>query len=95
MTKVRAHIFVSGLVQGVFFRQKTKQMAENRGVGGWVRNLDDGRVEAVFEGEETDVHALMDFCRRGPSGAKVSDVEVAFEKFLGEFKNFKVTFFNP
>jgi acylphosphatase len=92
MTKVRAHIFVSGLVQGVFFRQKTKQMAESREVGGWVRNLDDGRVEAVFEGEETDVQALVDFCRRGPSGAKVSDVKVAFEKFLGEFKNFKVTF---
>ena len=92
MTKVRAHIFVSGLVQGVFFRQKTKQMAESREVGGWVRNLEDGRVEAVFEGEETDVQALVDFCRRGPSGAKVSDVKVAFEKFLGEFKNFKVTF---
>ena len=92
MTKVRAHIFVIGLVQGVFFRQKTKQMAESLKVGGWVRNLDDGRVEAVFEGEEIDVQALVDFCRRGSSGAKVSDVKVAFEKFLGEFKNFKVTF---
>ena len=79
MTKVRAHILISGLVQGVFFRQKTKQMAESRKVGGWVRNLDDGRVEAGFEGEETDVQALVDFCRRGPSGAKVSDIEVAFE----------------
>jgi acylphosphatase len=92
MTKVRAHVFISGIVQGVFFRQKTKQQAENRDVLGWVRNLYDGRVEAVFEGEEEDVKALVDFCRKGPRGAVITNVDVAFERFAGEFRNFKVTF---
>ncbi|MGA2523202.1 MAG: acylphosphatase [Candidatus Bathyarchaeia archaeon] len=92
MTNVRAHVFVTGLVQGVFFRQKTKQQAENHGVRGWVHNLEDGRVEAVFEGEEVDVNALVDFCRNGPRGAQVTNVEVEFEMFLGEFQNFKVTY---
>jgi len=92
MGNVRAHVFVSGLVQGVFFRQKSKQQAESHGVRGWVRNLDDGRVEAVFEGAEADVKALVDFCRTGPRGAQITNVEVCFEKFLGEFQNFKVTY---
>ncbi len=92
MANVRAHVFVSGLVQGVFFRQRTKQLAEGRGVRGWVRNLEDGRVEAVFEGEDTEVNALVDFCRKGPSGAQVTKFDVEFETFLGEFRNFKVTY---
>ena len=92
MAKVRAHVYVSGMVQGVFFRQKTKQQAESRGVTGWVRNLEDGRVEAVFEGEEDAVEALVDFCRRGPYGAVVTNVEVAFEGFAGGFRNFAVAY---
>jgi acylphosphatase len=92
MAKVRVHVFVSGIVQGVFFRQKTKQQAENLGVTGWVRNLYDGRVEAVFEGEEEDVKALVDFCRKGPRGAVITNVDVTFERFVGEFRNFKVTY---
>ena len=92
MGSVRAHVFVSGLVQGVFFRQKTKQLAESHGVNGWVRNLDDGRVEAVFEGGESDVKAMVDFCRKGPRGAQITNVEVKSERFSGEFQNFKVTY---
>ncbi len=92
MANVRVHVFVSGRVQGVFFRQRTKQQAENHGVTGWVRNLDDGRVEAVFEGEENDVRALVDFCRSGPRGAAITGVDVTWEKFEGEFQNFKVTY---
>jgi acylphosphatase len=92
MGNVRAHIFVSGLVQGVFFRQKAKRQAESLGVMGWVRNLDDGRVEAVFEGGEAGVKAMVDFCRVGPQGAKITNVEVELEKFSGEFQNFKVTY---
>lgn len=92
MAKVRAHVFVSGIVQGVFFRQKTKQLAQTRRVTGWVRNLDDGRLEAVFEGEEDDVAALVDFCRKGPRGALITNVDVAFEAFSGEFQNFEVTY---
>ena len=92
MAKVRAHVFISGMVQGVFFRQRTKQQAENLGVTGWVRNLYDGRVEAVFEGEEENVKALVDFCRKGPRGAVITNVDVAFERFTGEFRIFKVTY---
>jgi acylphosphatase len=92
MVNSRAHVFVSGQVQGIFFRQNTKQKAENHGVTGWVRNLSDGRVEAVFEGEEEDVNALVDFCRKGPRGALITNVDVAFERFAGEFRNFKVTY---
>lgn len=92
MVNVRAHVFVSGRVQGVFFRQRTKQEAQSRGVTGWVRNLDDGRVEAVFEGEEDDVEALVAFCRSGPRGAVITKVELAWEKFMGEFQNFEVTY---
>lgn len=73
---VRAHVFVSGRVQGVFFRSETKCEAKRRGVTGWVRNLPDGRVEAVFEGEEKSVKELIEFCKRGPPGARVSNVEV-------------------
>ena len=92
MANIRAHVFVSGRVQGIFFRQNTKQKAESHGVTGWVRNLPDGRVEAIFEGEEEDVKALVDFCRKGPRGAVITNVDVTFERFAGEFRNFKVTY---
>jgi acylphosphatase len=91
MVNVRAHVFASGRVQGVFFRQKTKQQAEDRGITGWVSNLEDGRVEAVFEGEEDAVKALVDFCRKGPKGAVVTDFVVKWEAFKREFQRFQVT----
>ena len=69
--KALAHAFVSGRVQGVFFRSQTRHIADRYGVNGWVRNLPDGRVEAVFEGEKEAVEALIEFCKRGPSGASV------------------------
>jgi acylphosphatase len=87
---VRAHVFVSGRVQGVFFRQKTRQLAIGLNVTGWVRNLDDGRVEGVFEGEEEAVVAVVDFCRKGPKGAKVDQVKLNWEDFTGEFHNFAI-----
>jgi len=90
--KVRAHVFVSGRVQGVFFRSETRHEARLRGVKGWVRNLPDGRVEAVFKGEEEAVKELIDFCRRGPPGAKVTKVEVRWEDYTGEFRDFKIRF---
>jgi len=92
MANARAHVLVRGLVQGVFFRQKTKQLAGSRGIKGWVRNLDDGGVEAVFEGEDAEVAAMVDFCRKGPTGAVVTGVDVASEEFTGEFQDFKVTY---
>ena len=90
--KVRAHVFVSGRVQGVFFRSETRYEANRRNVVGWVRNTSDGRVEAVFEGEKEDVEKLIDFCRRGPLGAKVTEVGVQWEDYTGEFKDFKIRY---
>jgi acylphosphatase len=90
--KARAHVFVSGRVQGVFFRSETKHEAESRGVKGWVRNLSDGRVEAVFEGEEEAVKAVIEFCRRGPLEAIVASVDLAWENYTGEFDDFKIKY---
>lgn len=90
LVNVRAHVIVSGSVQGVFFRQTTAYEAEKREVTGWVRNLADGRVEAVFEGEESRVKALVEFCRKGPRGARVTGVNVSWEPHTGEFDGFEV-----
>ncbi|MGH7369972.1 MAG: acylphosphatase [Candidatus Methylomirabilaceae bacterium] len=82
--KARAHVFVAGRVQGVGFRAYTVDEAGIRGVTGWVRNTLDGRVEAVFEGERATVEAMIEWCRKGPRGARVSSVDVTWEKPLGE-----------
>ena len=84
---IRRRVIVHGAVQGVFFRDSTRRLAERRGVRGWVRNNPDGTVEAVFEGESEAVERLVDFCRRGPRGAVVDRVEVYEEEpeALGEF----------
>ncbi len=89
MSKIRAHVFVSGLVQGVFFRQSTQLKAQGLGVFGWIRNLSDGRVEAVFEGDKVAVETLVDYCRHGPSHARVDNIEVINENFKGEFSDFE------
>jgi acylphosphatase len=85
-------VFVSGRVQGVFFRSETKHKADRYDVKGWVRNLPDGRVEAVFEGEKEGVKALIEFCKRGPSGARITNVDLRWENFTGEFDAFKVRY---
>ena len=90
--KVRAHILVSGRVQGVFFRSETQMEAWRWNVKGWVRNLPDGRVEAVFEGETEAVVKLIEFCERGPPGAWVKKIDVSWEEYTGEFKDFRIRF---
>jgi acylphosphatase len=90
--KVRAHVFISGRVQGIFFRSETRNEAKKLGVKGLVRNLSDGRVEAVFEGKEREVKALVEFCKRGPLGARVTDVHVVMENYTGEFKDFEIMY---
>jgi acylphosphatase len=90
--KVRAHVLVSGMVQGVFFRSETQYEAKKRNVTGWVRNLPDGMVEAVFEGEEEKVKELINFCKHGPPGARVTSVDVRWEKYTGEFKDFEIRY---
>ena len=80
----RVRVLVSGRVQGVFFRQTCARLAREAGLGGSVRNLDDGRVEAVFEGPEAAVERLVAWCREGPEHARVEEVEVAPEDPAGE-----------
>ncbi len=90
MGKARAHVLISGKVQGVFYRVNTKRMADKLGVKGWIRNLPDGRVEAVFEGDEEAVKRLISWWWIGPPGAKVTNIEVEWEEYLGEYESFKV-----
>jgi len=82
--RIRAHVFVSGTVQGVFYRASTRDAAGKRGVDGWVKNLADGRVEAVFEGSEEDVESMVEWCHEGSSAASVEDVEVSYDDPKGE-----------
>lgn len=88
----RIHVFISGFVHGVFFRAKTRDKANKLNLKGFVRNLPDGRVEAVFEGREEDIENVLDFCRKGPFGAKVKNVEVKEEEYKGEFDDFEIRY---
>jgi acylphosphatase len=81
---VRARVRIRGRVQGVFFRAEAQARAESLGVAGWIRNAGDGSVEAVFEGDEERVRSMVEWCRHGPSGAHVDDVEVEYEEPTGE-----------
>jgi acylphosphatase len=87
---VRKRVIVHGRVQGVFFRDTTRRTAESRGVSGWVRNNPDGSVEAVFEGSEESVDAMVRFAREGPRGAMVEQVEVRDEDPEG-LTGFRIT----
>jgi acylphosphatase len=89
---LRAEVIVHGFVQGVWFRQSTKDEAMRLGVAGWVRNLPDGSVEAVFEGEKKKVEEIVGWCHRGPSGAQVAKVDVSWERFTGEFFHFDIRY---
>jgi acylphosphatase len=84
--KVRAHVFVSGRVQGVFYRAEARDHARTRRLGGWVRNRSDGRVEAVFEGARPQVESMIDWCRKGPPLARVTSVEVSWESPVGQIE---------
>ena len=78
--RTRAHVFVSGTVQGVYYRATTRDTARDAGVDGWVKNLPDGRVEAVFEGPEDAVESMVEWCHEGSPAAEVEDVEVEYEE---------------
>jgi acylphosphatase len=82
VTRVRVRVL--GRVQGVFFRAEARARAEALGVAGWIRNADDGSVEAVFEGDDEQVSSLVEWCRRGPGGARVDEVEAVPEEPAGE-----------
>jgi acylphosphatase len=88
--KTRAHVIVTGKVQGVFYRAETASRAKQFNITGWIRNLPDGRVEAIFEGEENNVQKIIDFCRKGPPNAYVTDVDVRWDEWKGEFEGFLI-----
>ena len=88
--KVRAHLFIKGKVQGVFYRFWTKNEAQKLGLAGWVRNLADGRVEAVFEGPKRKIEEMVAKCRQGPRLAKVEHLDISWEEATGEFDGFSI-----
>lgn len=90
MKKIRAHVIISGRVQGVCFRQYTFQKAIGLGLKGWVRNLMSGEVEAVFEGEEDYVNQMLEWCNEGPSLSRVTHVEVEKQPCLNSFYDFSI-----
>ena len=86
----RAHIFVSGRVQGVFYRKHVQEMARNMRLAGWVRNVIDSRVEIVAEGEKEKVEQFLKECKEGSTFAKIQDIEIEYENYTGEFNDFEV-----
>jgi acylphosphatase len=93
MARVRAHVLISGRVQGVFFRDYTQRAAEERRILGWVRNTRDGRVEAVFEGEKDKLEDMIRWCHQGSPMSRVTGVNVDWQEFVGEFRDFSVKYF--
>jgi acylphosphatase len=92
MAKQRVRLFVKGKVQGVFFRQALKVTAKKNNVTGWVRNLKDGRVEALLEGDDVKVSTLVEWCHAGSANARVEDIDIKNEKYSGEFSKFEVLY---
>ena len=92
MSRKCVHVFVTGRVQGVFFRQATKVIAIKNNVTGWVRNLDDGRVEILIEGENKSVGSVIEWCNYGPANSRVDNIEVNNEDHSDKFESFEVRY---
>ena len=90
MPNKRAHVFISGRVQGVFFRYSANIQAKKWGITGWIKNLPDGRVEAISEGLDNDVEKILNWCYQGPEGAVVNNVKIDWQEYLGEFNTFNI-----
>ena len=90
MAIIRAHVIISGRVQGVYFRGHIKDNAQSMGVSGWVRNLTNGNVEAVFEGETEDVRRMVTWCHKGPAAARVDDVKTEWHSPTMELSGFEL-----
>lgn len=88
--KARLHVWIEGRVQGVFFRASTRDEARARGLTGWARNLADGRVEAVFEGDRRVLEDMLAWCHKGPSYAHVDYVEVDWQPYQGDLVDFRI-----
>ena len=92
MSNVRVRLIIEGRVQGVWFRDSTRQVANSLGVTGWVRNLPEGSVEVVAEGPEPEVKKLVQWCHHGPTHARVTNVQEFQEPWKGEFQTFDIRF---
>jgi acylphosphatase len=92
MEKARSHVFIEGMVQGVFYRAFTRDIAYSLSLNGWVKNLRDGRVEAIFEGKKDLIEQVIKKCYEGPPGARVTNIEVKWEEFIGDLKGFTIRF---
>lgn len=92
MSNQRVRVFITGRVQGVFFRQAMKAKAIQSSVSGWVRNLQDGRVEAVMEGPDENIDYMVEWCHGGPANAIVEDVEIRKEPYSASFETFEVLY---
>ena len=88
----RVHVYISGRVQGVFFRAETQRTAKDLNLTGWVRNMADSRVEAVFEGDGTNVDKMMEWCHIGPPAARVEEVLTEEEPYSGNFRDFSIKY---
>ncbi len=91
--KVRAHLRIYGIVQGVFFRANMRDVARSLGVKGWVMNRSDGSVEAVLEGEEEAVKKVIEWARHGPPLAVVEKLDIEWEEYRGEFRDFRIRYY--
>ncbi len=92
MENSRVHLVIKGYVQGVFYRASTREKAVELGLKGWVRNLHDGNVEAVFEGPVDKIQQIIQWCHEGPAGSQVLDIEKKWQKYIGEFDDFHVRY---
>jgi len=92
MEIARLHIVIEGVVQGVFFRAGTKGKSCKLGLTGWVKNSPDGSVEAVFEGDIDKIDQIVEWCKKGPPGAVVRNVETIWEQATGEYDSFSIKY---
>jgi acylphosphatase len=87
---IRAHLLISGVVQGVCFRAESKYQAQFLNLSGWVKNRYDGKVEIVAEGRRSEVERMVQWCKKGPAGAIVENVDVVWQEYTGEFEGFDI-----
>ncbi len=92
MRNARLHIFVEGIVQGVFFRASTKEESCKLGLTGWVKNCPNGHVEAIFEGDKDKIEQAIEWCKKGPPGAVVRNVETVWEQATGDYDSFTIKY---
>jgi acylphosphatase len=90
MQKARVHLIIHGYVQGIFYRASTRETALSLGLNGWVRNMADGSVEALFEGLVENLHNVVEWCRQGPPGAKVTRIDEKWSDSKAEFDSFEI-----